>query len=202
MVYDHDMTHTPRFAMRGFTLIELIIVIVVIATLATVATISYRGVRDNGYNTKVLNGVKQYYEAIETYKAKYGHYPETSIEHDNPAATVALTCLGVGYKDGNCGVVTNTTVLEDSYFNQQMNALVDAPPALGDLKIDVHPESFTGAVYGIDHTSTGGTGYGRTIQWTLLGANADCKIVGAYTYNISSSPPTTACEMLLEPVVR
>lgn len=189
-------------AKRGFSLVELTIVIVVLAILAAIAVVSYDGVRKNAYNTKMLAGVERYYEAVETYKVKHGSYPQTSIEHADPASTVALTCLGIGYEGGNCGVVTDTDIHEDVYFNQQMQTLVETPPALGELKLDVQPETFIGAVYGIDHTIRGGTGYGRTIQWALIGEDVDCKIPGAYSYHVSSTPPTTACEILLESVVR
>lgn len=202
MVYDGGMGHAPRVVTRGFTLAELIIVIAVIAILAVITMVGYQGLKERSYNTKIANGVRQYYEAVESYKTKYGQYPQTSIERDNPTAKVALTCLGTGYENNDCGIVTDVSVSEDAYFNQQMDKLVDAPPALGEQKIDSYPETFTGAVYGIDTTITGGTGYGRTLQWALLGENADCKISGAYSYRLSSSPPTTACEILLEPVVR
>ena len=188
-----------RFSTRAFTIVELLIVITVIAILATLAVVSYAGLRERTYNTKMLTGVRQYYEAIETYKQKYGQYPQTSIERDDPASTVALTCLGIGYEDGECGYVTGTLISEDSHFDDQMSKLIDAPPALGELRIDVQPEAFVGAVDGIDHVSGG---YGRTIQWALLGDDEDCKLPGAYSYRVSSTPPTTACEILLEEVDR
>ncbi len=203
MVYHNcRMLNHKHLPLRGFTLVELLLVVIVIAILATLAVIGYQGVRERGYNAKLMDGVRQYYEAIEVYKARFGQYPQTSIERDNPSATVALTCLGAGYKNGSCGLVTGTTIYENAYFNQQMNTLVETPPALGELNISVQPETFTGAVYGIDATSSGGTGYGRTLQWALIGKNADCKIPGAYSYTVSSSPPTTACEILLESVTR
>ena len=201
MLYYDDMIRR-RSTRRGFTVVELAFVIVILALLVLIAVTGYNGLRDRSYNLKMVNGVKQYYEAVETYKAKYGHYPQTSIERDNPTATVALTCLGTGYVGGGCGSVTYTNVYENSYFNSLMEPLIENPPALGELKIDVQPETFTGAVYGIDHTITGGTGYGRTIQWALIGEDADCKVPGVYSYRVSSTPPTTACEILLEPVVR
>lgn len=191
-----------RVVARGFTITELLFVVVVLAILAALSIVSYNGIRDRSYNVKMVNGVKQYYEAVEAYKVKNGHYPVTSIERDNPTAKVALTCLGTGYEGGGCGLVTDTQVFEDQHFNQQMATLVDTPPALGDLDLNVQPETFNGAVYGIDHAYTGGTGYGRTIQWALIGEDADCKVPGAYSYRVSTTPPTTACEILLESVVR
>lgn len=197
MVYDEGMKSTRS---RAFTIVELLIVIVIISILAVISIVAYNGAKNRAYNVKIVSGVKQYYEAVEAYKVKHGTYPETSVERDDPSATVALTCLGTGYENGGCGIVTATEISEDSYFNEQMSTLVETPPALGDLKLDISPETFTGAVYGIDHTITGGTGYGRTIQWAMLGSDADCQVAGAYSYNVSSTPPTTACEILLEPI--
>jgi prepilin-type N-terminal cleavage/methylation domain-containing protein len=197
MVYDKCMKSDTK---RAFTIVELIIVITIIAILAVLSLVAYGGTKDRAYNVKLVNGVKQYYEAVETYKVKNGEYPKTSIERDNPSSLIAMTCLGVGYENNDCGVVTGTNISEDSHFNDQMSTLVETPPALGDLNLDVQPETFTGAVYGIDHTVTGSTGYGRTIQWAMLGTDADCQVSGAYSYNVSTTPATTACEILLEEI--
>lgn len=119
----------------------------------------------------------------------------------NPNAPVALTCLGVGYTGGQCGRVTGVTVREDGVFNSTMQSVVDTPPMLGEKAIHVADESFVGAVYGVDAISSPkfpGVTKGRTLQWALVGHNVDCGLADSYSYNRSTSPPTTACEITLE----
>ncbi len=188
---------------RGFTITELIVVIVIIAVLAVIGFVSYSGLKTSAYNTKVVAGVKQYQEAIELYKTRNKEYPRTAAEIANPNAPVALTCLGTGYKNGKCGKITGVTVREDAAFNTAMQGVVDDPPVLGEEAIQVADESFVGAVYGVDAISSPkfpGATRGRTIQWALAGHDVDCGIAGAYSYNRSTSPPTTACEIALEPL--
>lgn len=182
---------------RGFTLVELLIAIVIIAILATIGYVAFSGVRERAYNAKIIAGAKQYYAAIMNYHALNGEYPQTSGEQAGDM--VALTCLGTGYEGGSCGTVTGTQVMEDEVFNEQMKTIIHGnPPVIGDDAVSVQGESFVGAVYGRDSTAHSETGYARTIQYALMGANQDCMLPGAWAYNTSTSPPTTACEVDLE----
>ena len=71
---------------------------------------------------------------------------------------------------------------------------------VNDRTIPSGPEAFIGAVYGNDITVRSRTGYSyaRTIQYALHGANADCKLPGAWSYRLTDSPAVTACEIVLE----
>lgn len=125
-------------------------------------------------------------------------YPATSIEEDSPSAAVALSCLSKGYEDETCGVVAGTTIYEDDRFNEEMSQVIGEVPAIGEQVLPVEGETFVGGVYGIDLISGGGRG--RTIQYALMREDQDCQINGAYSYNLSTDPPTNACEILLEKI--
>lgn len=187
-----------RFQSKGFTIVELLIVVVVIAILAAITIVSYRGITKSAYNTQVLGGTKSYYEAILAYKAMNGTYPQTQPEVNGQQ--IAMTCLGQGYKDQQCGQVTGVTVYEDSLFNSQMNAFLKSSTGpVANVLLPVPGESYVGAVYGIDSTAASSTGYARVIEYALHGQNANCGIAGAWAY--SSSSTTTACEIVFEEVV-
>lgn len=183
---------------RGFTIVELLIVIVVISILAVLVTMTYVQIRERAYNAQIISGVEQYYRAIVSYRAIHDRYPPTSDELADEE--LAMTCLGVGYEDATCGVVTGKTIYEDAVFNSEMSSVISSSSAnIGETALKVGSEDFVGAVYGIDDVIGGGRG--RTIQWALIGEDMDCKLPGSYGYNRSTSPPTTACEILLEPIV-
>lgn len=182
---------------QAFTIVELLIVVVVIAILATITTITYRGITKSAYNTQVLSGTKSHYEAIMAYEALHGSYPQTQREVDG--YQIAMTCLGKGYKDGTCGLVTGVNVYEDALFNSQMQSFLGSTSSpISSVLLPVPGESYIGAVYGIDSTSASSTGYGRVIEYAMHGNNVDCKLPGSYAY--SSSSNATACEIVLEEV--
>lgn len=180
----------------GFTLVELLIVIVVIVILATITLVTYKGATDRAYNAQILSGVQQYRDAMRAYYASAGRYPQTSREVSGQS--IAMTCLGTGYPSGFCGKVTGVDTFEDATFNIQISSLIGTTPIVSSQNINVLNESFVGAVYGIDVTQFSSTGKARTIQYALLGTGQDCTLSGAKGYAISSTPPTTACEIILE----
>lgn len=183
----------------GFTIVELIIVIVVIAILAGLTIVGYGTIRDNAYNNQVIAGVTQYKDAIDSYKAFFHKYPQTTREINGQQ--IAVTCLGTGYSGGYCGKVTNVDIYEDSAFNAELAKIAKGASISAD-NLKVGAETFTGAVYGIDQvdSSKSPTLYARTIQYALKGSNTDCKIEGAWSYALSTNPAITACEIILETV--
>lgn len=186
-----------RRATHGFTIVEILIVIAIIAILAAITAVAFNQVRQRAYNSQVVAGVEQYYRAIVAYKAVHGSYPPTSDELNDEE--LAMTCLGNGYDDATCGIVTGKTIYEDAVFNDAMTSIIQASSSnIGSVAIPVSGENFTGAVYGIDDIMSGDRG--RTIQWALLGEDVDCVLPGSYSYNRSTDPPTTACEIILEPI--
>lgn len=179
---------------RAFTVVEMIIVIVVIAILAVIGMSAYRGIQNRAKNVEIITGVRQYSDAIQLYRVKHGSYPKTSGEINGDY--IALTCLGTGYTGSTCGKVTNVVIYEDAVFNAAMVTTLGQIPRIGDSAISVGPENFTGAVYGIDTTMS--SERGRVIEYALYGSNASCTLPHAYSYNVASNPPTTACELYLE----
>lgn len=189
------MRQHRQLSTQGFTVIELLIVIGVIGILAIITVVSYNGIRERSYNTKILDGVQQYADAIDMYKTMHGHYPATSGETNGDY--LGMACVGTGYPNNTCGTVSGKTIIDDPAFNDAMATVIGSAPSIGSDAIQVQGESFVGAVYGIDTTNI--TPRGRTIQYALLGKDADCVLRGAVGYNVSTTPPTTACEIYLEP---
>lgn len=182
---------------RGFTVVELVIVVLVIAIIAIITIVSYNGVTKSAYNTQVMGGVQSYYDAIISYKIYNGAYPKTQPEVNGQH--IAMTCLGQGYVNQQCGQVTGTTVYEDSLFNAEMQQFLKSSSGpVSTMQIPVPGETYIGAVYGIDTTTASSTGYGRVIEYAVYGQNANCSIPGSWAYSTSSE--ATACEILLEEI--
>ncbi len=179
---------------KGFTIVELAIVIAVIGILTVITVASYKGVQDRTSNAQIIDGARQYYDAIQIYKTRYGMYPKTTGEVNGDY--IAMACLGTGYPGGTCGTITSTTVYEDATLNGALSNIIDSTPATGKYTMPVGGESFIGVAYGIDTTST--TPRGRVIEYALYGTNVSCGIPGAYGYNTSTTPATTACEIYIE----
>ena len=183
----------------GFTIVELLIVIVVIGILATISLVSYRGVQEMAYNTKIVSNVKNYQQALEIYRGMNDRYPQTTPELNGDR--IAVVCLGSGYRNGSCGRISGTDVHEDLALDSALREVMGSGGAtVNDRDLPSGPEAFVGAVYGNDITDASQTGYSyaRTIQYALHGANADCKLSGAWSYRLSESPAVTACEIILE----
>jgi prepilin-type N-terminal cleavage/methylation domain-containing protein len=188
-----------RLKKPGFTIVELLIVIVIIAILASLTVVGYGTVTKNAYNAQVIAGVVQYKDTIEAYKAYFRKYPLTTREINEEY--IAMACLGEGYPNEYCGKVTGIDTYEDAGFNTEL-AKIGKGGIVSIEKLDINAEAFIGAVYGIDQTPTdkSPTGWARTIQYALKGADADCKIEGSWKYALSNNPPVTACEIILEVV--
>lgn len=186
-----------RVGDRGFTIVELLIVVVVISILAAITMVSYNGITKSAYNTQILSGARSYYDAIVSYQALNGTYPKTQREVDGEH--IAMTCLGQGYKDQQCGQVSNVPVYEDVLFNSQLQQFLKGTSGpVSSMLLPVPGETYIGAVYGIDVTTASSTGYGRVIEYAIYGQNADCAVPGSWAYSSSSS--ATACEILLEEI--
>ena len=66
---------TNRFRRTGFTLIELLVVIAIMGILAALIFPAVSGIKTRAARAKAQAELKQVEAAIESYKAKYGHYP-------------------------------------------------------------------------------------------------------------------------------
>lgn len=186
-------SHFPQS--HGFTIVELLIVIVVIAILAAITIVAYTGIQTRAQNIRTVANVRGYLDALQTYHTINGSYPPTDGEGTD---SIAMNCLGKGYKDGTCGVITGTNVYESTSLEAALAGLGGPSgfAAVSDLSVEIDTgETFTGAAYGIDVWQGGG--HARTVQWVLQGADQDCIVPGAYVWNVSLG--NTACEVVLEP---
>lgn len=180
---------------RAFTIVELLVVVVVIAILAAITIVSYNGITKSAYNSQVLSGVRSHYDAIIMYYTVNNTYPKTQREIDG--YSIAMTCLGKGYKDQTCGEVTGVEVYEDATFNAQMESFLKSSTSpVSNVLLPVPNESYVGAVYGIDSSSFSSTGYARVIEYAMHGNNANCGFSEAQAYSTSNN--ATACEIVIE----
>lgn len=189
---------------RGFTLVELLVVITIIGVLAALVFVTYSGIRERAYNARIIEGVRQYADAIKTYKAIYRTYPKTQGELNGDH--IAMTCLGNGYPGNTCGQVSGTQIYsESSFYTEISKVLKNTGNGINDQTYQVGNEYYMGAVYGIDEVGgtpageyAGSDGRGRVIEYALIGTDADCVMPGAWSYNRSTTPATTACEIGFE----
>ncbi len=182
----------------GFTIVELLIVIVVIAILVTIITITFGNIRKQATNTKIVSNVKSYVTILQAYSATNdnGYPPIPGETH----TSVSMVCLGIGYKDGKCGRVTGVDVYESTAFMNQLKSITYNKDPVNFDPGTVATEQFVGAVYGIDQVGPPAphTGWGRVIEWFLIGENQKCGVPGAYSYATDNG--NTACELFLEAV--
>lgn len=185
---------------RGFTIIELLVVIVIIGILIALALPALFSAQSRARNTQTRANVREFYIAIKSFHVITGEYPLVSDPED-PGA-VNMVCLGMGYPNGTCGVITGTTVRESPFLYEQFDEKqVGVPRKIVNIVHGaVGNENFTGAAYGIDTVNYDqhGVGMGRVIEWFLEGEDAECGVDTAYSYNTGGG--NTACELFLEPM--
>ena len=191
----------------GFTIVELLIVVVVIAILAVITIITYNGIQQQAYNTQVLSGVRSFVQVIESYKAVTGSYPQTTTEKNRER--IGMACLGTGYEDEYCGVVTGADVYEDPDLNDELKRVIGSGSAISTTMQELplnRPEGdeySAGAAYGIDHIGSGhasvpGGGYARVLEYMIRGESGSCGVTGAEVWFTSSSPAVTGCIIIFE----
>lgn len=190
-------TSSSASSRTGFTIVELLIVVVVLAILAALSVVIFKDTNRRTSNARTISNVETYHKAIMLYRLQHGKYPTAPGEG---TATVTMTCLGLGYPDGTCGIITGTTVYESASFMNDLSSKSGSGVAaiVNDRVGPVGNESFTGAAYGIDTTDPAhsSTGRARMIEWFLAGTNQDCVLPGSWAYNTSHG--NTACELDIE----
>jgi general secretion pathway protein G len=59
-------------AVKGFTIVELLIVIVVIAILAAISVVAYNNIQDRAWESRAATLLSQARKDIELHKVQYG----------------------------------------------------------------------------------------------------------------------------------
>jgi prepilin-type N-terminal cleavage/methylation domain-containing protein len=139
---------------KGFTLIELLVVVAIIGLITSIVLVSLEDARAKSRDSKRLQTVKQYTNALELYAGDNGGlYPEA-----------LSACLGAGYPSGEC---LGGTYSEDDNINNIMDLLyIEGPPAsLEQIKFG------NTDVSGIGYTSDGNI---YTLHWFMSHTNASC----------------------------
>lgn len=113
----------------GFTLIELLVVISIISLLSAIVITSMQTSRDKGIDSKKIQLVSEYRNAIELYYSQHEEYPNFVASQKK--------CLGANNPDGNCfaGELAQSATLNDNlddYFSGAP-ASVDSIPLTGTL---------------------------------------------------------------------
>jgi prepilin-type N-terminal cleavage/methylation domain-containing protein len=78
-----------RAALRGFTIVELLIVIVVIAILAAITTVAYNGIQQRAQDAQADSGLNQIKKALELYHTDSGSYPAVCPGGDGTGCAVS-----------------------------------------------------------------------------------------------------------------
>lgn len=84
-------------AMRGFTIVELLIVVVVIAILAAISLVAYNGVTSNAYDSSVQADLSSLGKKVEQYKIENNNTVPTSIPGVVDGAKASRNSYGVHY---------------------------------------------------------------------------------------------------------
>ena len=66
---------SARFTTHGFTLVEIMIVVVIIGLLAALAIPAFQRVRRRSQNSTIVNGLRVFSQAFETYSTQHGAWP-------------------------------------------------------------------------------------------------------------------------------
>lgn len=167
----------------GFTVVEILVVIVVIGILAAISIVAYNGIQTRAFNTRIIDGVGQYRDALSVYKSQRGGYP---------AFTDGSVCLGEGYPDRmiggttdgvpDCGPTDYPSKVQPG-FNDALKLVISSTPQVQTAPVYVPwtnpPVEYVGAqltywtAFTVDGVSTP-----YFITYVIKGDDADCKLSG------------------------
>ncbi len=125
----------------GFTLIELMVVISIIALMSTVALSALSSSKVNARNTKRLQIVRQYANALELYRNDNTTYP---VYGDGGVLLTSRLCLG----EASTNACQASTHNGNAALNTELRAYIPGPPASID-KVMFGTFDFHGITYSI-----------------------------------------------------
>jgi len=176
---------TGRFraspALRGFTVVELLIVIVVIAILAAIMLVAYNGIQERAENTKTNQAVAQYSKALIAYKSLNSTYPAGT-----PGSAICITgaadyCGNIVSATSPCFFLARSQGL--ATLDTDIATVITNPPAPGK-----GGACGAGTYQGIMYDSSGGR-----LIWFLKGIQTCAALGGMYNPNTSTSGNATRC---------
>jgi len=143
---------------RGFTLVEIMIVVVIIGLLATLAVTAFARIREKSENSTILNDLRTFSAAFETYALENGGWPPDTATSVVPAGMserikagdwgkggpgnfrwdwdrgilgtgAAISLLGCNFSDARLALID--AVIDDGNVNTgRFRRLTDGRPAL------------------------------------------------------------------------
>ena len=111
-----------RRTTKGFTLVEIMVVVVIIGLLACLAIPGYLRVQRRSQNSRVVNDIRVFSQAFETYATQNGAWPNNAGPGVVPA--------GLGTADFKVSVWQSPTTI-GGVWNWDLNVNTPAGPVTG-----------------------------------------------------------------------
>lgn len=172
-------------AMRGFTIVELLIVIVVIAILAAVSVIAYGGIQQRANNTVTINAASQWVRVLTIMYNNHGQLNADLYSLPDGADGICL---------GNPDDYPETNHLPAGSCYEDMYAYPDLYEAMAS-DIEVHMQT--------PEVETDNGKYSRGVQYSfdgpaylwydLSGTDQDCTVSGSESSG--NGPNATYCRV-------
>lgn len=168
-------------AVRGFTIVELLIVIVVIAILAAISIVAYNGIQQRANNTARISNASNAIKLVKAYMAAYGNVPSTT----------GNSCVGNGFANNNTrcwGIDSATPSTRNSTLNDVELIKVGSLPTNTTPPVQTSAWQALGPVYLYNTSYTvDGTSNPLLMLYFLDGANQECGLGGVVSSTASNT---------------
>jgi prepilin-type N-terminal cleavage/methylation domain-containing protein len=171
-----------RKSKSGFTIVELLIVIVIIGILASIVVVSYNGFQQRARNADRFLQVRNWKNAFQLYRAKYGKFP--------PVASKDSYCLGTGFPNGKCREYLASGA--NTYLESDNAALMTELKKVGTLPT-INPAPIHGWIVGpyVNYWNTG-----MYLTEDFEGGASDCP--SGMVYNWTDGQGMVICGMTID----